>query len=60
MSFGESVVPEVGGEEGEGEGAVVFLEEEEGGEEVEGDGGGVREDVVIESGRRRGGVEVAV
>lgn len=60
MSFGESVVPEVGGEEGEREGAVVFLEEEEGGEEVEGDGGGVREDVIIESGRGRGGVEVAV
>lgn len=51
---------EVGGEKGEGEGAVVFLEEEEGGEEVEGDGGGVREDVVIKSGRRRGGMEVAV
>lgn len=60
MSFGECVVSEVGGEKGEGEGAVVFLEEEEGGEEVEGDGGGVREDVVIKSGRRRGGMEVAV
>lgn len=60
VSFGESVVPEVGGKKGEGEGAVVFLEEEDGGEEVEGNGGGVGEDIVVESGRRGGGVEVAV
>lgn len=53
-------MPQMGDEEGEGEGAVIFLEEEEGGEEVERDGGGVGEDVVVKGGRRSGGVKVAV
>lgn len=53
-------MPQVGDEEGEGEGAVIFLEEEEGGEEVERDGGGVGVDVVVEGGSRRGGMKMAV
>lgn len=60
VGFGEGVVPQVGDEEGEGEGAVIFLEEEEGGEEVERDGGGVGVDVVVEGGSRRGGMKMAV